>query len=76
MLLLFGLAEAWLPATGPCASSFQAPLSGLSTEPTTMASERGLDAEFHDPKRENLLEALKSALDVDAIQSPTAWACL
>ena len=33
------------------------------------------DAEFHDPERVELLEALRTALDVDAIP-PTAWACL
>jgi hypothetical protein len=34
------------------------------------------DAEFHDPERIELLEALKTALGVDVIPSPTIWACL
>jgi hypothetical protein len=34
------------------------------------------DAEFHDPERIELLEALKTALGVDVIPSLTAWACL
>jgi hypothetical protein len=34
------------------------------------------DAEFHDPERIELLEALKTALGVDVIPSPTVWACL
>jgi hypothetical protein len=35
-----------------------------------------MDAEFHDPERIELLQALETALGVDAIPSPTAWACL
>jgi hypothetical protein len=34
------------------------------------------DAEFHDPERIELLKALKTALGVDVIRTPTAWACL
>jgi len=34
------------------------------------------DAEFHDPERIELLKALKTALGVDVIRYPTAWACL
>jgi hypothetical protein len=34
------------------------------------------DAEFHDPERIELLEALETALGIEAIPSPTAWACL
>jgi len=34
------------------------------------------DAEFHDPERIELLKALKTALGVDVIPYPTAWACL
>ncbi|OCK86096.1 hypothetical protein K432DRAFT_421279 [Lepidopterella palustris CBS 459.81] len=41
-----------------------------------MASEGGPDAEFHDPVRIELLEALQTALGVDVIAAPTAWACL
>jgi len=34
------------------------------------------DAEFHDPERIELLKAFKTALGVDVIRTPTAWACL
>jgi len=34
------------------------------------------DAEFYDPERIELLKALKTALGVDVIRTPTAWACL
>jgi hypothetical protein len=33
-------------------------------------------AEFHDPERIELLDALKTALESDVIYSPTVWACL
>lgn len=33
-------------------------------------------AEFHDPERIELLDALKTAVDSDVISSPTVWACL
>ena len=41
-----------------------------------MASEGGPEAEFHDSRRQQLLETLKRALNVDTISSPTVWACL
>jgi hypothetical protein len=40
-----------------------------------MASTGGLEAEFQDPRRKELLQALKDALSVDTIRS-IAWACL
>ena len=39
-----------------------------------MTSEGGPEAEFHNPRRQQLLEALQRALNVDI--SPTTWACL
>ncbi|KAF2180008.1 hypothetical protein K469DRAFT_715607 [Zopfia rhizophila CBS 207.26] len=40
-----------------------------------MASTDGPEAEFHDPRRQGLVQALKDALPTDTI-SPTAWACV
>jgi hypothetical protein len=40
-----------------------------------MASTSGPEAEFHDPRRQELLQALNDALPADTIR-PTAWACL
>jgi hypothetical protein len=40
-----------------------------------MASTDGSEAEFHDPHRKALLQALKDALRSSPIR-PTAWACL
>jgi hypothetical protein len=40
-----------------------------------MASSGGPEAEFDDPHRKELIEALKDALFIDTIR-PTAWACL
>jgi hypothetical protein len=40
-----------------------------------MASSGGPEAEFDDPHRKELIEALKDALLADTIR-PTAWACL
>jgi hypothetical protein len=40
-----------------------------------MASTGGPEAEFDNPRRTELLEALKDALLTDTIR-PTAWACL
>jgi hypothetical protein len=40
-----------------------------------MASSGGPEAEFDDPHRKELIEALKDALFIDNIR-PTAWACL
>ncbi|KAF2184434.1 hypothetical protein K469DRAFT_184436 [Zopfia rhizophila CBS 207.26] len=40
-----------------------------------MASTGGPKAEFHDPRRQGLLQALKDALPTDTI-SPTVWACV
>jgi hypothetical protein len=42
---------------------------------TIMASSGGPEAEFDDPHRKELIEALKDALFIDTIR-PTAWACL
>ncbi|KAF2190446.1 hypothetical protein K469DRAFT_746946 [Zopfia rhizophila CBS 207.26] len=41
-----------------------------------MASTGGPEAEFHDPRRKELLEALKDALPAYVIMRPTACACL
>jgi hypothetical protein len=40
-----------------------------------MPSTDGPEAEFNNPRRKELLKALKGALLADTIQ-PTAWACL
>jgi hypothetical protein len=40
-----------------------------------MASTGGPEAEFDDPRRKELIKALKDALLSDTIR-PTAWACL
>ncbi|KAF2188326.1 hypothetical protein K469DRAFT_703833 [Zopfia rhizophila CBS 207.26] len=40
-----------------------------------MASTGGSEAEFHDPRRRELLQALNDALPANTIR-PTAWACL
>ena len=41
-----------------------------------MASIDGSEAEFRDPRRKQLLQALKDALPVYSIIRPTVWACL
>jgi hypothetical protein len=41
-----------------------------------MASTGGPEAEFNDPRRKELLQALKNALSGYAAIRPTAWACL
>ncbi|KAF2191182.1 hypothetical protein K469DRAFT_366244 [Zopfia rhizophila CBS 207.26] len=40
-----------------------------------MASTGGPEAEFHDPRRQELLQALNDALPANTIR-PTTWACL
>jgi hypothetical protein len=40
-----------------------------------MVSTGGPEAELHDPRRRDLLQALNDALPADTVR-PTAWACL
>jgi hypothetical protein len=54
---------------------FDFSFSKFYDQTTTMPSTDGPEAEFNNPRRKELLKALKGALLADTIQ-PTAWACL
>ena len=65
---------------GPDAES-QDSVLGAESHDSVLSAEifqdpAGPDAEFQDPERIQLLEALKTALGVEQIEGPTAWACL
>ena len=57
-------------------SSAAPPAVSASLSSSVLYSTAMADAEFHDPERIELLEALETALGIEAIPSPTVWACL